>query len=168
MLLYLIRHAQPDMKTGVPYQTRPGPPLSDEGQEQAAAIARLLEHSHIERVVSSPMRRSVMTAEPLCARLGLDLVVDDDLGEIQSGEDANAVGLRMFRAVLSQLDVSVVALVSHAAPLEHMLLALTHGTVMLPRAGDGGARLGMAHVWQVWRRDGAWYAHHLPEGGIRA
>lgn len=168
MLLYLIRHAQPDMKTGLPYQTMPGPPLAGEGLAQAAGIARLLEHAAIERVISSPMRRCTMTAEPLCARFGLELVVDDDIGEIQPGEDVNAVGLRMLRAVLSHLDVSVVALVSHAAPLEQMMQALTRGTIILPQAGDRGARLGMAHVWQAWNRDGAWLARHLPEDGIRA
>ena len=168
MLIYLIRHALPHYNTGVPYHTAPGPHLTDEGMEQAASVARLLAHSRIERVVSSPMRRCVLTAEPLSAALGLDLQIDDDLGESQPGEPPAEVALRMMRAVLAQAGVPVVALVSHAHPLEQLLRTLTRGQVVLSAPDNRGARIGVAHVWQVMRRDGLWHARHLPPGGVQA
>ena len=167
MIIYLIRHALARYDTGVPYGIAPGPPLAESGIEEAAAVARLLAPCAIERVVSSPMRRCVMTAEPLSARFGLDLQLDDDLGEMQPGEKPEQMALRMLRATLAQIDVPVVALVSHAAPLEQLMLALTHGKCALPAPGDRGARIGTAHVWQVMRHRGEWHAQHLRPGGVR-
>ena len=166
-MIYLIRHALARYDTGVPYHVAPGPPLAEVGLDQAAGATKLLEHACIERVVSSPMRRCIMTAEPLCARLGLDLQIDDDLGEMQMGEKPAEMAMRMLRATLAQIDVSVVALVSHAAPLEQLVLALTHGAATLPAPGERGARIGAGHVWQVMRHGGKWHAHHLPVGGVR-
>lgn len=166
-MIYLIRHALARYDTGTPYHIAPGPPLADAGVDQATAAAKLLEHAHIERVVSSPMRRCIMTAEPVCAQFGLDLQIDDDLGEMQGGEKPAEMAMRMLRATLAQIDVSVVALVSHAAPIEQLVLALTHGEAVLPPPGDRGAHVGVGHVWQVMRRAGKWEAHHLLPGGVR-
>jgi len=168
MMIYLVRHALARYDTGVPYGIAPGPPLAEEGIAQANAAAQLLRHVGVQRVVSSPMRRCTMTAEPLCTQFGLDLRLDDDLGEVQSDEKPNDLALRMMRAVLSNIDVDVVALVSHAAPLEQLMLAMTHGRCRLPAPSDRGARIGTAHVWQVMRLNGEWHAHHLPVGGVRA
>ena len=167
MLIFLIRHALADYTTGVPYHIAPGPGLSETGYAEAAAIAPLLAPCGIERVVSSPMRRCLQTAEPLCAALGIEPLLDDDLGEMTTGEAATAMGLRMLRAVLAQSDARAVAFVSHAAPLEQLILALTHGTAILPPPGDRGAHIGTGHVWQVLRTNGRWHAAHLPPGGVR-
>jgi len=113
---YLVRHALPDFSAGGAYHLPPGPPLTDTGREQAAVVARLLARAPIARIVRSPLRRCLMTAEPICAQLGVDLQVDSDLGEQQPGEGPSNVALRMVRAVLNQSDVPGVALVSHAAP----------------------------------------------------
>ena len=168
MLIYLIRHGLADRTTGVPYHIAPGPPLMDVGIQQAAASAQLLRYAAIERVVSSPMRRCTMTAQPLCERFGLELQIDDDLGEMQPGEPATQVALRMMRAVLAHVDSGAVALVSHAAPLEQLMLTLTHQRVVLPPPGEGGARFGVADVWQMLRHGGEWHASYLPVGGIPA
>jgi broad specificity phosphatase PhoE len=167
VLIYLIRHALADYTTGTPYHLMPGPGLSETGREEASATARLLARSGIELVVSSPMRRCVQTAEPLCATLSLDLQLDDDLGEMRTGEKPAEMALRMLRATLAYSNRSAVALVSHAAPIEQLILALTRGEALLPTPGDRGARIGTAHVWQVLRDGGNWRAHHLPAGGVR-
>src|SRR3954447_20624926 len=163
---YLIRHALPDYASRVPYHTAPGPGLTDVGIEQAAAAARLLEHSGIERVVSSPMMRCLMTAEPLCARLGLDLEVDADLGEVQPGEAPATIAMRMLRAALAQIDVETVALVSHAGSLERLMPALTHDKVTLPAADTRGARIGVAQVWHLQRRNRLWVARQVQPVGV--
>lgn len=166
MYLYLIRHAQPHYNAPMPYHLPPGPSLTDAGMQQAAALVPLLTGANIERIVSSPLRRCTMTAEPLAAALGLDIIIDDDLGEGQPGEARNDVILRMLRAALAQSDARVVALVSHAAPLTWLLQTLTRDEVVLPPKDQRGNHLSEAMVWAVYTRRGRWKAQHLPPGGI--
>lgn len=166
-MIYLIRHALARYDTGVPYHLPPGPPLADAGLEQAAAAARLLRHVRIDRIACSPMRRCLMTAEPLAAQLRLDIQIDEDLGEMKTGEPLPDMSLRMMRAVLNQADVESVALVSHAAPIEQLLMAITNKRVVLPPPGDRGARVGVGHVWQLIHHSGQWHAHHIVDGGVK-
>ncbi len=109
-----------------------------------------------------------MTAEPLCRIVGVPLQTDTDLGEVQHGEPDAEVAVRMLRATLAQLDAPTVALVSHAAPLEQLMLALTRNQLVLPKADRHGARIVTGGVWQLFRRDGDWRARYLPPGGIVA
>ncbi len=166
MLIYLVRHALADYNSATPYHTAPGPPLTELGKQQAEATARLLDYSQITGVVSSPLRRCTQTAEPVCDRFGLQLRLDDDLGEMQPGESPAAMGLRMIRSVLAHTDTCAVALVSHAAPLEQLVLALTRDRVVFPAPDARGCRIKVGEVWQLVRRDGEWSAQHLPAGGV--
>ena len=156
--VYLVRHARPEFGAGGAYHLPPGPPLTDTAREQAAAVARLLAQVPIARVVSSPLRRCLMTAEPIGAQLGLDLQGDPDLGEQQPGEVPTSVAVRMVRAVLNQSAVPGVALVSHAGPLEQLLGAVVQDRLVLPPPDARGCRLGVASVWHVQRRGGLWQA----------
>jgi broad specificity phosphatase PhoE len=56
-------------------------PLSRNGRPQAEGIAELLVHRGIARVVTSPYVRCVQTVEPLAAALGLQVEIDEELGE---------------------------------------------------------------------------------------
>lgn len=165
MFLYLIRHAQPDYAAPVPYHRPPGPALTAQGQMQAAALVPLLHGANIECVATSPLRRCTMTAEPLATALGLPLVIDADLQEMQPDEKPADVTVRMLRAALSQASYNVVALVGHAAPLTQLLRTLTHDAVQLPPADWRGNHLAEAAVWSVYRRDDSWIARHVPPGG---
>jgi phosphohistidine phosphatase SixA len=165
MYLYLIRHAQPDYNAPTPYFQPPGPSLTETGLEQAAALAPMLQHSGIERIVSSPLRRCTMTAEPLAAALNLDVLIDDDLRDVKPGDPQPEVTLRMLRAALAQSDKRVVALISHAAPLTWLLQALTHDEVVLPAKDRRGNHLAECMVWGVFNRQGRWTARHLPPNG---
>ncbi len=167
MMLYLVRHALPDFEIPIPYHTVPGPPLTEAGLRQADAIAELLVHSGIERVISSPFRRSVMTAEPICACLGLPLETDEDLSETHPDEAQGAVATRVLRAALTHAGPVPVALVSHAHPLEELMLTLTRSAVILPPLDGRGARMGIGHVWQLVRRGTEWRACYLPERGVQ-
>lgn len=165
MYLYLIRHAQPHYNAPGPYHLPPGPGLTEIGMQQAAALGPMLQRSGIERVVSSPLRRCTMTAEPLAAALGLDVMIDDDIREGQPGEAQTEVTLRMLRAALAQSDRRVVALVSHAAPLTWLLQSLTRDEVVLPPKDRRGNHLAECMVWGVYNRGGRWIARHLPPDG---
>lgn len=78
MQLLVIRHA-------LPLRTEPGqgsdPDLSEEGIEQAKRLPEALARFPVSRLVSSPQRRAVQTAQPVADRLGLSIDVDDRLAE---------------------------------------------------------------------------------------
>jgi 2,3-bisphosphoglycerate-dependent phosphoglycerate mutase len=86
MELLLIRHALPvriDSAAGPA-----DPPLADLGRRQAAALADWLADSPLDAIYTSPMRRAVETAAPLCARHGIAPVVDDGLAEFDREADS--------------------------------------------------------------------------------
>jgi broad specificity phosphatase PhoE len=74
----LIRHA-------LPLRSEPGegsdPDLSAEGIEQAKRLPDALARFPIARLISSPQRRAVQTAQPVADALGLDIGIDDRLAE---------------------------------------------------------------------------------------
>jgi len=76
--LLLIRHA-------LPLRSEPGqgsdPDLSEEGIEQAKRLPDALARFPITRLVSSPQRRSIQTAQPVSDALGLTVETDERLAE---------------------------------------------------------------------------------------
>jgi 2,3-bisphosphoglycerate-dependent phosphoglycerate mutase len=72
--IYVIRHAA---TTG----QEPDAPLTPDGIRQASALAEALAGIRIARVVSSPYRRAVDTAQPLATRLGVPVSLDYRLSE---------------------------------------------------------------------------------------
>ena len=78
MQLLLVRHA-------LPLRSEPGqgsdPDLSEEGIEQAKRLPDALARFPITRLVSSPQRRAVQTAQPVADALGLTIDIDDRLAE---------------------------------------------------------------------------------------
>ncbi len=81
MKLLLIRHGLPirvENEGGVPAD----PPLSDEGREQAAKLARWLSSEDIHAVYSSPMRRARETATPLASVLGVEVQLEPGIVEL--------------------------------------------------------------------------------------
>ncbi|ANW62390.1 histidine phosphatase family protein [Mycolicibacterium tokaiense] len=78
MQLLLIRHA-------LPHRTEQGqgsdPDLAAEGMEQAQRLPEALQRYPLARLVSSPQRRAVQTAQPLAAARDLPVDIDDRLAE---------------------------------------------------------------------------------------
>lgn len=66
-------------------------PISRNGIPQAEGIAELLAHRDITRVLSSPFTRCVQTVESLATRLGLDVKIDENLGEGHDGTHALSI-----------------------------------------------------------------------------
>ena len=78
MQLLLVRHA-------LPLRSEPGqgsdPDLSDEGRAQIGRLPEALARYPISRVVSSPQRRAIQTAEPVAAARDLAVEIDDRFAE---------------------------------------------------------------------------------------
>lgn len=87
MRLLLIRHGQtPANVDGILESSVPGPPLTDLGTEQAAALVAALDGEPIESIYTSSMIRTHLTAAPLAAARGLQPVERAGLREIFAGE----------------------------------------------------------------------------------
>ncbi|QLL07287.1 histidine phosphatase family protein [Mycobacterium vicinigordonae] len=78
MQLILVRHA-------LPLRSEPGegadPDLSETGVQQGARLPEALARFPIRRVVSSPQRRAIQTAEPVSQARELEIEIDDRLAE---------------------------------------------------------------------------------------
>jgi len=92
--LLLVRHASTEWTHGrrVCGGDGPGPPLSDEGVEEARRLAKVFRSGEFAglpepvTVVSSPQVRARQTADVLAAELGLDVREDEGWGELRFGE----------------------------------------------------------------------------------
>ena len=82
--LVLVRHCEADLAPGV-LCGRLDPPLSATGRSRAARLADALAEVSVAAVYASPARRAVATAEPLAARRGLPVSVDEGLREVDFG-----------------------------------------------------------------------------------
>ncbi|WP_163891973.1 bifunctional RNase H/acid phosphatase [Mycolicibacterium hippocampi] len=84
--LLLLRHGQTELSVQRRYSGRGNPELTDLGARQAEAAAQYLGmNGGIAAVVSSPLRRAHDTASAAAGKLGLDVVVDEDLIETDFG-----------------------------------------------------------------------------------
>lgn len=73
MLLYIIRHGEPDYSTDT---------LTERGKKQAEAVGKRLYDSKIDRIFSSPFGRAKETAEPACKMLGIEKNIEEWTHEI--------------------------------------------------------------------------------------
>jgi broad specificity phosphatase PhoE len=78
MQLLLVRHALPLRSD---HGEGSDPDLSESGLAQIARLPEALARFPISRVVSSPQRRAIQTAEPVAAAHGLAVEIDDRLAE---------------------------------------------------------------------------------------
>lgn len=85
--IYLFRHGATDLSLPpVRMVGRLDPPLNPLGLKQAEEMARRAEGFNARSLLSSPLRRSLMTAEVISRRIGLEVQVVPDLKEIDYGE----------------------------------------------------------------------------------
>jgi probable phosphoglycerate mutase len=85
--LLFIRHAQTDSNIDHRFDTvHPGSELNACGLAQAHTLSATLVGTALDAVYTSPLRRAVMTAEPLAANRQLSVEIRDGLREISAGE----------------------------------------------------------------------------------
>jgi broad specificity phosphatase PhoE len=77
MELIIVRHGKPKVESG-----NNDPVLTDAARVEAERVGHWLRRQNIERVISSPMRRAIETAEPTSRILGLELEIREGLAEV--------------------------------------------------------------------------------------
>ena len=161
--IYLVRHASPDRSVkDIPYDIRPGPPLSPKGEDEAEAAAAFLKAYGAVKIYYSPFERSARTAQIISARNGIPLVEESRLAEWRSvDEDADKVTERMTRLFeeveKESAEIGPVALVTHGGPISFLLQALGLEEDRLSafrKKFDGGNPIPPAGVWSAeWNED---------------
>lgn len=99
--ILLIRHGENDyVKEGRLAGRLPGVHLNDKGRAQAALLAEKLKDAPIKAVYSSPLDRTMETAEPLAQALGLAVTPRPGLLEADMGnwQDRKLRGLSRLKA----------------------------------------------------------------------
>ena len=82
MLLYIIRHGEPNYATDS---------LTENGKVQADALAERMSAHGLDEVYSSPMGRAIQTAQPTCSKLKLNYKIEEWMSEDKVWEDLSSV-----------------------------------------------------------------------------
>lgn len=80
----LIRHGLPNRVEGV---VKPDPGLTDNGFEQAQAVADAMVVLPVRTIASSGLERALQTAAPTAEKFGLTVEIHEDLAEFDNGAD---------------------------------------------------------------------------------
>lgn len=78
MILYVIRHGEPDYTTDT---------LTERGKLQAEALGKRLGKIHFAKLFSSPLGRARQTAEPTARRLGMEVSLEPWASESLAWQD---------------------------------------------------------------------------------
>lgn len=157
--LYLIRHAQPQLNTGLAYDRVPGPPLSEAGREEARATGLYLSQCGLERLFVSPLDRTQETARLIAAHTQTPIQIEAALAEHRSDESFESVKARV-QDLLARVEGEAftrVGFVTHGSPTKALLQTLSNGTLDLSQfIFDNGNHVPMAGVWRAERMNGSW------------
>lgn len=154
--LYLARHASPDWeRRDLPYHLPPGPPLTEEGRREAAALGEFLDTCGVEQLYCSPLERCLHTAQIAARPRGIAVQILDDLREWQPGETREEVQQRMSRALettrMPGIESPPCAWITHGGPIAALLLKLGMDEIRLEncRVFDHRNPLPPAGAWRV-------------------
>ena len=126
MKLYLLRHGKADW----PNWNKPDDdrPLTQEGKEQVAAVAKLLARLEIDpSIFTSPLPRASQTAEIAASHLHQKVHVDDLL---RPGFDAGKL-----KKLLKDFSGKSLMVVGHEPDFTRTIFQLTGGKIKLSKAG---------------------------------
>ena len=90
--LLLVRHGETDWNAERRWQGHADVPLNEHGRAQARDLAGRLATERVDAIYSSDLGRARETAEIVAARVGLSVVVDPDLREIDVGTREGLTG----------------------------------------------------------------------------
>ena len=97
--IYLVRHATPDWsRTDIPYHIPPGPPLTAQGEAEAAKLGDFLRDMQASQILCSPLARCLRTAEIAAETAGIPHAIDNRLAEVLPQEKPADVLARIWPA----------------------------------------------------------------------
>ena len=87
MLAYFVRHGESETNVSgdFPDDDLKSPHLTLRGKEQAAEAGEMLSKVDINAIISSPMPRTLETAEIISKKTGISVLVDNRLREVELG-----------------------------------------------------------------------------------
>jgi len=86
-MVYLTRHGETSWNVERIIQGKSNDvPLNKNGIRQANKLAKYFKTKHIDYIVSSPLKRSLQTAEIVAKAKGISIITSDALSEIDYGE----------------------------------------------------------------------------------
>ncbi|MBX0326343.1 histidine phosphatase family protein [Oscillochloris sp. ZM17-4] len=154
--IYLIRHGTPAQNPAIPYNTPPGPDLSERGRAEARQAAAFLADKGVEQLFVSPFARTTQTAEVIIDVLGLPATFTTLLQEHGPGETFDTVRGRVRDLLSAAADSPQqrVAFVSHGSPIRAALLELSKEKIDLTKHNyPGGNAAPTCGIWHVQRLD---------------
>jgi probable phosphoglycerate mutase len=161
-VVYLIRHATPDWsRTDIRYDIPPGPPLTAQGEVEAARLGEFLQTAGVQKVYASPLERAKRTAQ--LAALPLNLAVEEvtALAEWRRGESEAELLARMLPfwegAHAESYQVGPIALVSHGGPIRLLLQQLNMAQAEIDfyrKQFDRDNPVPPAGAWRIAREHG--------------
>jgi probable phosphoglycerate mutase len=127
--IYLIRHATPDWaRTDLVYHLPPGPPLTAQGETEAAQLGDFLRDMSVRHLLASPLERCQRTAALAAQTAGAAWTTEPRLAEILPAEKPADILARIWpvwvQAGQACLETGPVALVTHGGPITHLLTEL--------------------------------------------
>jgi phosphohistidine phosphatase SixA len=151
MPMLVLRHARAGSRRrwDGPDEKRP---LSGRGRKQAAAIVKQLKPFEPKRILTSPYVRCVQSVEPLAAKLGLSVEVNDALTE--------GTSLHEVMALARSVAGTTAVLCTHGDIIETLLDALARADGLeLPNP----RHLAKGSTWVLSERDGRYVeGRYLP------
>jgi broad specificity phosphatase PhoE len=162
-LIYLIRHATPDWsRTDIPYFTPPGPPLTAQGEAEAAQLGVFLREAGVKHILASPLERCQRTAQIVAEMVNTPFAIDDGLTEWKPGDKDADVKARLWpvweRAQAFSAQVGPIALITHGGPIAALLGELGVDKLVIDhhrKLFDRNNPLPPAGAWQATRLNGS-------------
>ena len=103
MKLILIRHGEPNyacVHCGV--NGNEPAELTDSGKRMAGNAAGMLSDKKISAILTSPLMRAVKTADILKEKLGIEMIIEDDLREWESGLSPHGSDKEAYNRLFSE------------------------------------------------------------------
>jgi 2,3-bisphosphoglycerate-dependent phosphoglycerate mutase len=146
----------PEQNKAIPYNTLPGPDLSERGRAEARQAAAFLADKGVEHLFSSPFARTTQTAEVLMDVLGLPVTFTALLEEHGPAENFDTVRGRVRDLLAAAADSphQRVAFVSHGSPIRAALMELSKEKIDLSKHNYlGGNPAPTCGIWHIHRLD---------------
>ncbi|MFH0518460.1 histidine phosphatase family protein [Streptomyces sp. M41] len=112
----LVRHGETEWHAENRYAGRSDVQLTERGHKQAAALGAWAAGRQLDAVLSSPLSRARLTAEPTANGLGLPLRIDERLREVDFGHGEGLTRAEMRERFPAELAAFLTDPVAHHLP----------------------------------------------------